>query len=177
MDIKLGQIITGEARRDAVHMAVAPVVAGEALHPGAHVGLHLGKAMSSPVSRADAAIGIVDPFLTAEVRPGETFWLFLYPGSIKGLRHEWIHPEFPEHESVPVVNQESVKWLADFAAGIDMSYEELIDGCKNYLTSGDSIECLKMEWKEPPVGFWVHFQAATGMVVHDEEATPFACCI
>lgn len=36
---KLGQLVTGEAYRDAVHVAVAPVEAAEPLHPGDHVRL------------------------------------------------------------------------------------------------------------------------------------------
>lgn len=35
----IGQIIATEQFRDAIHVAVAPVVAGEQLHPGDHVGL------------------------------------------------------------------------------------------------------------------------------------------
>jgi hypothetical protein len=42
----------------------------------------------------DQPIGVVDPFLVKPVEPGQRFWLFLYPGSITGLRHVWSHPAF-----------------------------------------------------------------------------------
>lgn len=91
-DLKLGQIIVGAASRDAVHMAVAPVVAWETLKPGQHVGLLAGNATPAGLPH----IGIVDPFLKEPVKEGEKFWLFLYMGSIGGLRHEWTHPAFVE---------------------------------------------------------------------------------
>jgi hypothetical protein len=78
------------ARRDAVHVAVAPVVAAAHLLPGQHVGvLADGRAGAD-----EEPIGVVDPFLTEAVRPGQRFWLLLYPGTITSLRHVWTHPAF-----------------------------------------------------------------------------------
>ncbi len=92
---KLGSLIEdGDRRRDAVHVAVAPVTAAERLAPGQHVGLvgdgteHVGPA--SP----DGCIGVVDPFLPHPVEPGQRFWLFLYPNTVTSLRHYWTHPAF-----------------------------------------------------------------------------------
>ncbi len=88
----IGQLITGEAARDAIHVAVAPVVAGEDLNPGVRVGLHSdGKVYKE--CRV-GYIGAVDPYLPEMVREGERFWLFLKPGSVTSLRHVWTHPSF-----------------------------------------------------------------------------------
>lgn len=91
---QLGQLVDAcEKRRDAVHIAVAPMTAAVKLRPGEHVGF--AKPDSFEFAAAgDEPIGIVDPFLTADVEPGQRFWLFLYPGSITGLRHVWTHPAF-----------------------------------------------------------------------------------
>jgi hypothetical protein len=91
---QLGVLIEdGDRRRDAIHIAVAPVTAAERLSPAQRVGL-VREGNVELVGPCDRNIGIVDPFLTADVEPGQRFWLLLYPGSISGLRHIWTHPEF-----------------------------------------------------------------------------------
>jgi hypothetical protein len=86
-------IADGERRRDAVHVATAPVTAAEDVEPGQHIGLVREDdfEMAGP---CDEPIGIVDPFLTCTVRQGERFWLWLYPGAVTSLRHAWSHPAF-----------------------------------------------------------------------------------
>jgi hypothetical protein len=91
---RLGQLVEdGERRRDAIHIAVAPVTAVERLAPGQHVGL-VEAGNLERVGPCDRNIGVVDPFLTEDVEPGQRFWLLLYPGTITGLRHVWTHPAF-----------------------------------------------------------------------------------
>lgn len=87
---EVGKLIEDNAaRRDAIHVAVAPVEAAEDLLPGQHVGLVVGKA-----SAGVEPIGVVDPFLTATILKGQRFWLFLYPNTVTSLRHVWTHPAF-----------------------------------------------------------------------------------
>ncbi len=86
----LGMILIGQHERDAVHVAIAPVLADTDLQPGAHVGLtRIGTAKCMKDT-----IGVVDPFLTRMVKWGEQFFLFLYPSTITSLRHDWTHPAF-----------------------------------------------------------------------------------
>lgn len=97
----LGEEPAGDARRDAVHIAVAPVIAGYRLSPGECVGpVYDGTQFGT----CKKPIGIVDPFLTADVLPGQRFWLFLYPGTITGLRHVWSHPAFVTALPTPKLN-------------------------------------------------------------------------
>ena len=93
----VGELIDTEARRDAIHVAVAPVEAAEDLLPGQHVGLLAGRA-----SGGIEPVGVVDPFLKAVVRQGQRFWLFLYPNTVTSLRHVWTHPAFM---AVPPTNR------------------------------------------------------------------------
>lgn len=87
----LGKLIEGFGRRDCIHIAIAPVTAGEDLEPGFHVALNgKGEAVSDHLN----TVGIVDPFLLSKVEKGQKFWLLLYPGTITSLRHVWSHPAF-----------------------------------------------------------------------------------
>lgn len=68
-DLGLGKIITTPQQRDAVHIAVAPLVANEMLLIGEHVGVLANGKASAHASH----VGIVDPFLKDSVDAGETF--------------------------------------------------------------------------------------------------------
>ncbi len=108
----LGELAGADARRDAVHIAVAPVVASCLLEPGDNVGIwNVSREAFWAEAHGDNAIGIVDPFLTSPVRKGQRFWLFLYPNSITNLRHVWEHPAFkaklPDVRPVYPVTEES----------------------------------------------------------------------
>jgi hypothetical protein len=93
----LGMLITdGDKRRDAGHIAFAPVTASCRLNPGQWIGLidpadteHVGSA-----EMCEETIGIVDPFLKADVEKGQRFWLWLAPNTVVGLRHVYRHPAF-----------------------------------------------------------------------------------
>jgi hypothetical protein len=88
----LGELCSDDAKRDAVHVAVAPVVAGHRLIPG-H-GVSLDKQGCAIREDSENFIGIVDPFLRKIVEEGEKFWLFLRPNTVTSLRHVWSHPAF-----------------------------------------------------------------------------------
>lgn len=84
-EVKLGELVPADQGRDAVHVAIIPMVAYRTMHPGEHLNN-----------------GIVDPFLTRAVRPGERYWLCLYPNTVTSLRHVWTHPAFPTEAPSPV---------------------------------------------------------------------------
>lgn len=96
-DLGLGKLITTPQKRDAIHVAIAPVIAAHDLAPGQRVGF-AKKGNTELVGAGGASIGIVDPFLKEVVREGERFWLFLYPNTVTSLRHEWSHPLFAEEK-------------------------------------------------------------------------------
>ncbi len=86
----VGQLITDDAYRDAIHIAIIPMTAREELNPGQHVGMINNEAYG----HHPEPLGVVDPFLDRAVNPGQRFWLFLYPNTITNLRHVWTHPSF-----------------------------------------------------------------------------------
>lgn len=166
----LGLILGDAEYRDAVHIALAPVVAAQVLSPGEHIGLtDDGKA-----ARVEKCIGIVDPFLKKEVRAGERCWLFLYPNSIVALRHEWTHPSFPAEEGTKAASQ---KWLDNYAKEIGITAYELKSGAQDFLESGEYI-CEGGRWEGFRLheDFWKHYQNATGTVVPESKQWSFFTC-
>lgn len=117
----LGKLLTGDESRDAIHIAVAPVMAGENIRPGQHIGL-LSNGRAGITSNP---IGIADPFLKHSIREGEYFYLVLYPNTITSLKHQWAHPAFPEVYTRPDMKA-SVEWLEELADECGMSYEDLL---------------------------------------------------
>lgn len=90
---RIGYLIEdGDLRRDAIHIAIAPVTAAVPLFPGQHIGFC--RSDREFVAPCNENIGIVDPFLRDPIQEGQRFWMFLYPGTITSLRHVWTHPTF-----------------------------------------------------------------------------------
>jgi hypothetical protein len=105
--------LTTQTARDAIHIAVIPVVAKELLSPGNVVALRDGLAVTPHGGLQP--VGIVDPFLKGvdTVKKGDKFWLFLYPKTVTNLRHDWSHPAF---DKVVVEDKEASRaWLRNYA--------------------------------------------------------------
>lgn len=169
-NIPLGKLIEGEQHRDAIHVAIAPVVAAERLAPGWHIGLNeAGKA-----SALAAPIGIVDPFLKESVGAGAQFWMMLYPGTITGLRHEWTHHAFEAPKSV----DESAMWLRVFASKWNFNYREMIRAAQEedgYVVAGGIDLHSASELDPGDEGrFWEHIQIVTGKSFSHEHREKFS---
>lgn len=114
--IKFGTPPPADAKRDAIHIAVAPSRAGERLNPGQPVRIdRFGYAWSTTwTDTVNPPVGIVDPFLQLPVNYAEPFWVCVMPGTSKNLRHHWDHPAFPDKVETPV----------------DLDEEDEDDGCR-----------------------------------------------
>lgn len=77
----IGTILERNVGRDAIHIAILPMLATRVMKPGERL-----------------KDGIVDPYLEESVQPGQYYFLFLYPGTVTGLRHVWTHPSFSEEK-------------------------------------------------------------------------------
>jgi hypothetical protein len=162
----LGTIIGANERRDAIHLAVIPVEAGEHLPYAARVGLRDGKAFIAGYdsSGTDTSLGIVDPFLRTDVKPGQHFWLVIYPRVITSLRHVWTHPQLPDEAGIPTHSAErqaAEAWLRNRADGLGITYEEILEagtsttypGCFGNDIDGD---------RDIEPEFWHHIDVITG---------------
>jgi hypothetical protein len=177
----LGKLLeAGQGARDAVHIAVAPVVAGEQMAPGSWAKLNEeGEAVRTPGPLF--AVGIVDPFLDTGPQAKQRCWLYLMPGSITSLRHDWAHPAFPVMKiSVATgVDAEAAKselWLREFAENHGVGYSELVRAAE----SGDtSAVCFTTTdtWAAQQPDFWEHVENVTGKRFTEDhrENTYFSC--
>lgn len=173
---ELGKLITGEAYRDAVHIAIAPVIASGNFKSGDHIGVRDGIAIN------DNHTGIVDPLLPDGVKTGQKFYIWLYPNTITSLRHNWEHPDFPKEEITQVESdedrKESKEWLTEYAKLFDLSYSDLIEAGMTYVKHGESI-CLNFDTPDEAYtqkeDFWRHFEIVTGTRVKDKDVHIFHC--
>jgi hypothetical protein len=162
----LGTVIGENEKRDAIHLAVLPTVAGQYLRPGDHVGL---REDGSAVAGGQKFIGIVDPFLTKSLQPGERFWLVIYPRQITSLRHVWEHPDVPDAAAVPAADPKAVSeaWIRDFGDRIDQGSRSLMEAAtlwveqEDYTFSGEN-EGYKDASDEDWRTFWGHYEVLTG---------------
>lgn len=178
----LGMIHDRAEKRDAIHLAVEPVEAGQNLAPGARVVVRNGVAKKAPPG---AGIGIVDPFLSAPVRKGERFWFILNPRLVTSLRHVWTHPDFPDELPAPVVPDDSLSLakaaVHELAVDLGVSDERLMEGAAAWLESDGSYDGymffsndLSYSWDMEK--FWKAYALLTGEVVPEKLAHAFFSC-
>lgn len=176
---KLGHLIDANQKRDAIHIAVAPVVATERLSPGQDIGFIEEGNKEKVCGHAKNPIGIVDPFLTMAVFKGDRFWMFLYPYSITSLRHAWTHPAFstrqPEEDPLQAA---SVKWLREFAEDIGLDYDTVIRAGKTWIEEHEGYvfdhDTPDRCWSDR-LDFWRNWEVVTGMKADDQSGVPFQC--
>lgn len=180
---KLDNLVVGPASRDAVHIAVIPVKAAgdiyytsKGIKPGMHVGINEEGEACKP-SKVNPAIGIIDPFLKTTIEYDSRFYVFLYPGTITGLRHEWTHPGLDGESNE---KKEAEVWLRWFAGEVGISYEKLMKAGEDWLLleeytslSHDTPSCVYDDKEE----FWKHWSIVTDINVPDykKEETFFSC--
>jgi hypothetical protein len=176
----LGTIVDEHQKRDAIHLAVEPVIAGQYLEPGQHITVVDGIAYPAEVGKG---LGIVDPFLEWGPSRGDRFWFVMYPRQVRSLRHVWSHPAFPDEGQAsppPATDKEaSERWLRTFCAnGNGPPYDMLIraalgkrayddddgDGYGPSINDGEYFTIMGTDARgEIPPEMWDHLEAVTGL--------------
>lgn len=179
---KIGEILTSDQPRDAIHIAVACVVATEKLAPGSPIGFVEGEEHNHNVDVAACeqamSVGIVDPFLQKNVMPGQRFWMFLHPNTITSLRHNWTHPAFGQSPDTGEDRASSEVWLRDYCSTNDCpDYDTIIEAAKangkTVTRNGDDYYSAYIQEDyfyvggsdahgEIPPEFWDHVEIITG---------------
>ncbi len=182
-EIKLGQLIeVPGVKKDAIHIAIAPVTAGENLKPGDRIGFLSDSTVAAGATHPK--LGIVDPFLTHDVRKGQRFYMLLFPNTITSLRHEWTHPNFKEQETVALEDEmvaNAKEWIEYFAESIDVTYSHLMAAAGQYLIDGKEIfngsndsynNVSKSEWNR----FWDYYEIVNGVKVNNKDTGAIFHC-
>ncbi len=183
----LGTIIDKNAGRDAIHLAVEPVVAAHDLVRGQHIGLDENGCASC---LAPKMLGIVDPFIDGLIKKGEMFWLIVYPRQITSLRHVWSHPDFADNPKTTKQKETSEQWVRNWIERTEdaPTYEDLISLAmtghgveqseyygnrwsldNDYLFSSGMDACGEIE-----PALWDHLEVITGKPI-SERPTYFSC--
>jgi len=177
----LGTIIDDKQKRDAIHLAVEPVIAGMRLRPGEHITVINGVAKAA--DKDEGALGIVDPFLMRNVREGERFWFVMYPRMVHSLRHVWTHPAFADEPGVSAsqpatpswTKADSEKWLREFIDHADCpAYEEVMDSIQHGGLNEHSLHMGDSARGEIPPEFWRHAEIVLGRNLQ-YHPTMFSC--
>jgi hypothetical protein len=166
--MKLGTTSKDELPRDSVHVCCGDAIAAERLAPGMHVKLDSDQ-RTARECKPDQGQGIVDPFLKSVVKPGEHFYIWVYPGRVGALHHAWEHPDFPPMSSIKIVNEPSVipkpltsaeQYLTNYAAMTGRTMMDVIKEANRNLDEGTKYDSIFDE--KPSEKFWSAFKEVTG---------------
>jgi ElaB/YqjD/DUF883 family membrane-anchored ribosome-binding protein len=181
-------------KRDAIHLAVEPVEAGEDLEPASHISVMNGIATLAEVGKG---LGIVDPFLTDIVKKGEKFWFVMYPRMVRSLRHVWTHPAFADepgvHASEAKVSakstakakeelqkalEEAHALMQTHAGALDLSYEDFMSKAEDFVENGEwHVGGAEAEgYTLDPEKFWPAWELITGRTVEKDKRHNFIGC-
>lgn len=156
--------------RDAIHVAIAYVVADHILHPGTPLTWEDKQKSTVGSTTHDKAFAIVDPYLKGPVEKGQTFLAFLYPQTITDMEHVWKHPAFdapvprarnvrrvrpvsvpPTPPPVETPAKDMLHHFNMFVSNYDLDRDEALNGIKEFIETGEPYierdsEDLKESW-------------------------------
>lgn len=185
----IGELIEPTEPRDAIHIAIAPVIATSELAPGQYIGFTGEDTIHVCIVEPSMSVGIVDPFLKRNVKAGQSCWMFLHPNTITALRHEWTHPAFGNEPDMGPKKAEAERWLRYFLSNEGPDYDELIKAVNNggefHRKGSDDYYYVRIESDyllvgghdahgEIPPEFWDHVETVVGRKLTDRP-NHFSC--
>ena len=167
----LGERLTGNEPRDAIHIAILPVKAGGTLAAGAWVRVEQGFAIPCAPAKAH---GVIDPFITGNVAFNDVVYVMLKPYRITTLTHAWEHPEIPSDTALQPQSKHKIdeyfehrECIVNMASMVNVSVTKMLEIADEYASGADYISMGNNEnyqdvpndaW--PP--FWKAYEALTG---------------
>lgn len=110
--------------KDAVHVAIVSVRAGQHLSVGQEITINeYNEAVSS-----NKGIGYVSPFVQGDILRGTNFWMLLKPHEVPNVQHYWEHDKFDF--APPKREVQKNKYLCNIADKFKLTYEQLMNACR-----------------------------------------------
>jgi len=175
-DVDLYSPPASDAVRDAVHVAIVPLICGDNyLYAGMSVKLAYGTT-DTAIKCDDVyndgkieSIGVVSPFLKDReiIRKGDRFWCMLNPGTVTGMKHHWEHPLF---DSPTNLVSDSELWLRRFAETWNFDFDDMISAAKegDYILARGTDLHGKSELGEDYTLFWHNLELYLGRKFSDD---------
>lgn len=174
-DIKFGQKLRGLNFRDCTHIAVAPIILSCDMKRGERFKFLPGSSelVISAEDDLEAALGIIDPFFEEEmVEAGSNVWGLIMPGTIKGMRHYFIHEAFPDEiRPDKEIYRQNLMELCD---KYNLEFENVIDAVQSddadyrYITAYDSSMYGPEDLGDDYELFWDNIEGYTGIKYDDK---------
>jgi hypothetical protein len=172
---RIGELVTTPQERDAIHVAICPVLAHEKFKPREHIGAYYDSNLEEYVasrSTLHPKLGIVDPYLTVKIKEGDRFLMFLYPNTITSLKHNWTHPDLPDIANASRIEKDPngihLQWMEDFASRFRLTSFDMMEAADRYLLNNTFFnkgELFEGEWI--PDEFWDHYEALKNTIVNN----------
>lgn len=86
-------------RRDAFHVPAVLVTSVHQISAGQSLKFVSGSVTEVELATPEDRQGVASPFLTASAKPDEGFWMFLTPGSVADLTHNFVINEVDKVEA------------------------------------------------------------------------------
>lgn len=175
-DITLGTVPEEALVKDAIHVAIISMVAGELLRPGQRVSI------TAPgwAGTGGKIVGIVDPYLQDVVPKGSKFWMCLLPNTVTGMKHHWEHPAFEEgNEGDNKEKLEAIAFLRRVAENFNLEYEDIVSedfalAHGHFINKGEDMSWQE-NWYAIHEEFWKARELVTGVKVDEYDRGGFSC--
>jgi hypothetical protein len=168
----LGKLQDKAGVKDAVHVAIVSVRAGQLIKPGSRCSLNeFNEAVVN-----NKGYGIADPWLNSNIKTGDIFLLILGQNEIPNVRHVWEHPTVKFDP--PTRETKLNGYMVNMANELGVSYKELMDAAELLVEKGRETKYSGSKTKEDIEGFewyefWSEWSSETG---HKFENYGSNCC-
>lgn len=179
---QLGRVLSeSEGVRDAIHIAIIPVIIGNRMTPGSRVAYNAEA--NRVFTDTHNTIGVIDPFLPmASLAPGTRVYLFLDPYTITSLSHHWTHPAFPVEVSAPpstlTIQEIALKTISEAAEQLGYTRGRFMQILDDYAISDEYEQDNSESYKRVDVDWrlvWSAWVQVTGRAVPKWAHAPFTC--